>query len=342
MRRASGLDEHALGERRAAGKSLETPRRPMMKLGNMVWFSSDPRPFVIEEEYCDNPGCPCREVQLTFTRIDHPEGLPSEGVSFWIRVDLDTWQERDPPRRQPHIDSWVREFLSQYPEARKTEFRANYEARKQIAKQLAEYALDPRAVLTGEMVSFADVLTGRQALSSGGRSFTHRFTHQGREYLVEDLYCANPSCDCQAFHVQFWERVTSSDGKEAIISTSFLGRVTFGGQLVIEETGRRRRAESLSILSGWWQEQQHDLDMFQQRYQRVKEIGRRSIGTEVARSDSPGTDRRPPHDDASRLASADSRPKRVGRNDPCPCRSGKKFKHCCAAHIRGSQIPLAR
>jgi uncharacterized protein len=21
---------------------------------------------------------------------------------------------------------------------------------------------------------------------------------------------------------------------------------------------------------------------------------------------------------------------RVGRNDPCPCGSGKKFKHCCA------------
>ena len=20
---------------------------------------------------------------------------------------------------------------------------------------------------------------------------------------------------------------------------------------------------------------------------------------------------------------------KVGRNDPCPCRSGKKFKHCC-------------
>jgi preprotein translocase subunit SecA len=20
---------------------------------------------------------------------------------------------------------------------------------------------------------------------------------------------------------------------------------------------------------------------------------------------------------------------RVGRNDPCPCNSGKKFKHCC-------------
>ncbi|MCF8070712.1 MAG: SEC-C domain-containing protein [Desulfobacterales bacterium] len=21
--------------------------------------------------------------------------------------------------------------------------------------------------------------------------------------------------------------------------------------------------------------------------------------------------------------------KKVGRNDPCPCGSGKKFKHCC-------------
>lgn len=21
--------------------------------------------------------------------------------------------------------------------------------------------------------------------------------------------------------------------------------------------------------------------------------------------------------------------KKIGRNDPCPCRSGKKFKHCC-------------
>jgi preprotein translocase subunit SecA len=20
---------------------------------------------------------------------------------------------------------------------------------------------------------------------------------------------------------------------------------------------------------------------------------------------------------------------KVGRNDPCPCRSGKKYKHCC-------------
>jgi len=25
-------------------------------------------------------------------------------------------------------------------------------------------------------------------------------------------------------------------------------------------------------------------------------------------------------------------PKKIGRNDPCPCGSGKKYKKCCLAH----------
>jgi hypothetical protein len=27
---------------------------------------------------------------------------------------------------------------------------------------------------------------------------------------------------------------------------------------------------------------------------------------------------------------------KVGRNEPCPCGSGKKFKHCCESSVRGS------
>jgi uncharacterized protein len=26
---------------------------------------------------------------------------------------------------------------------------------------------------------------------------------------------------------------------------------------------------------------------------------------------------------------------KVGRNEPCPCGSGKKFKHCCAKRLKG-------
>jgi len=30
--------------------------------------------------------------------------------------------------------------------------------------------------------------------------------------------------------------------------------------------------------------------------------------------------------------------KRVGRNDPCPCGSGKKYKHCCLNQNRGKGV----
>jgi len=30
---------------------------------------------------------------------------------------------------------------------------------------------------------------------------------------------------------------------------------------------------------------------------------------------------------------------RIGRNDPCSCGSGKKYKHCCA--LKGDRLSLA-
>jgi len=30
---------------------------------------------------------------------------------------------------------------------------------------------------------------------------------------------------------------------------------------------------------------------------------------------------------------------KIGRNDPCPCGSGKKFKHCCLAALREGREP---
>jgi uncharacterized protein YecA (UPF0149 family) len=32
---------------------------------------------------------------------------------------------------------------------------------------------------------------------------------------------------------------------------------------------------------------------------------------------------------ALRTGSGDRSPTKVGRNDPCPCGSGRKYKHCC-------------
>ena len=34
-------------------------------------------------------------------------------------------------------------------------------------------------------------------------------------------------------------------------------------------------------------------------------------------------------------------PPRVGRNDPCPCGAGKKFKRCCGVSIPASKLTAA-
>ena len=36
------------------------------------------------------------------------------------------------------------------------------------------------------------------------------------------------------------------------------------------------------------------------------------------------------HGDASQVAQAAIPASKAGRNDPCPCGSGKKYKKCCA------------
>ena len=34
-------------------------------------------------------------------------------------------------------------------------------------------------------------------------------------------------------------------------------------------------------------------------------------------------------DHAQKISGTVVKPKKIGRNDPCPCGSGKKYKHCC-------------
>jgi hypothetical protein len=34
--------------------------------------------------------------------------------------------------------------------------------------------------------------------------------------------------------------------------------------------------------------------------------------------------------------------KKVGRNDPCPCGSGKKFKKCCESQMLGGRFKAAK
>ena len=248
----------------------------------VVRFSSHPRPFLVRDTYCDNPDCPCRDVFLTFTEMsDTGRSLP-DCPSFSVRVNVDTWEESEPPGRPAKVTAWVDEFLEQCAAARRAEFKAKYEEGKRIARRKAEYLLDAKEVREGALVSYAHILSGKSPLSAGGNAYTFDVRYQGREFLVEDRYCPNPDCDCQAVHLEFFEAVSQQHGKLRI-HQQFLGRVSFAGQLTVEEKFRGSRSEANAVLSAWWKQYGQELKMLADRYRDVKQIGQRSLDAQPSR-----------------------------------------------------------
>lgn len=307
-----------------------------MELGSVVRFSSHPRPFLVNDSYCSNPDCACNEVFLQFTEVSDTGRSLKQPLSFSARINLKTWQESAPPRRAPEVAAWVQEFLKQCPPSRRAEFKASYEEGRQIARRRAEYMIDADEVREGALVSYANILTEQSALSAGGNAYTFDVRHQGREYLVEDRYCPNPRCDCQAVHLEFFEAVSRDDDKLRIYQR-FLGRVTFAGRLTVEQRLTCSLAEANAVLSAWWKECGDHLKMLQGRYREVKEIGQRSLEARPSRR---SVARQPATSRLTQDVSPDDQPAarvKVGRNALCPCGSGKKYKKCC---WRKAALPL--
>jgi hypothetical protein len=322
------------GDTASSGSKAAYVGSGVMKLENVVRFSSHPRPFLITETYCSNPDCHCNEVFLNFTEVGDAGGSLKNALSFSVRIDLDRWQESEAPRRSPEVVAWVQEFLNQCPSTRRTEYRASYEEGRRIARRKAEYMMDADEVLEGALVSYNNILTEKSTLSAGGNAYTFDVHCQGREYLVEDRYCPNPHCDCQAVHLEFFEAVSQGDAPPRIYQR-FLGRATFAGTLVVEERGKCTLAEAKAALSAWWTECRDELKMLKDRYREVKEIGRRSLNTLpshrfVTRQTSSATEEMALDEQSAANA-------KVRRNAPCPCGSGKKYKKCC---WRKAPLPL--
>jgi hypothetical protein len=304
----------------------------MMKLDNLVRFSSHPRPFLVNEVFCSNPDCCCNQVFLNFTEVSDSGGSLNKPVSFSVRIDLEGWQECDPPQRSPQVSAWVREFLNDCPPTRRAEYKASYEEERRLARRRAEYTIGADEVLDGTLVSHVNILAPQSALSAGGNAYTFDVRHHGREYLVEDRYCPNPDCDCQSVHLEFFEAVSQSNGKLRIYQR-FLGKVTFAGRLSIEERMKCNLAEANAVLSAWWQEFGDELEMLKDRYREVKEVGRRSLKTGPSRRVAA---RRATTGSIVENVSPDEQPIaniKVGRNDSCPCGSGKKYKKCCLRKV---------
>ena len=282
-----------------------------------VRFSTHPRPFRVLAAQCVNLACACSEVTFDLVAVVEAGTPASVRLRLRFRVDPETWQEVQAPERSAALAALVQEFLRDYPEAERLAFQQAARQKQQMARQLRECRFDAEALAGDRLVSFAEIVS--ESDTTGPVAFLGRLDHDGRTYLIRDLYCANPQCACSQVHLEFLSYTPpSAPGGKAVAKPHLLACVSLTGDVRVEQALVGTNAQAAVLLAAWWPDHREVLGDLKWRYGKIKEIGRRSmpIGKLLA-TDAPMT-REP------RLSEG-----RPGRNDPCPCGSGKKYKKCC-------------
>jgi hypothetical protein len=138
------------------------------------------------------------------------------------------------------------------------------------------------------------------------------FSMDDAEHWANDTYCVTPGCKCKDATLQI-SRIEQGD--EARLHEIGLVHMDLGRwQPQWAEDGPRpaKPLEAVwSALSEDWPELRREL--------RHRAKAMRKLGPEIHRLSG-----------AAPSTATPAAPK-VGRNDPCPCGSGKKFKKCCGA-----------
>jgi len=290
-----------------------------MQLGHLVWFSSHQHPFAVRQRYCLDLECSCTDAWLTFTEVDLSGKELREPLTFEIRVNLRNGRERRPPKRAPKIQALVREFLVRFPVQRFEEMFECHDLQRTSQERLQEYTIDPSR--RGELISYAEVIYEEEDLEKSEHRFGFFFAYEGRDYLIEDHYCLNPACDCRLVHIGFWERI-ESPGRKIQIWQRFRAAFTLDGRFEEITLGEEDRHGAEQIARAWREHWGDQFEIFRERYQQIKTIGQRSMPSDVP------TPRRNKAAKPGRQEPLEATT-RVGRNDPCPCGSGRKFKRCC-------------
>jgi hypothetical protein len=229
------------------------------------------------------------------------------------------------------VESLVREFLARFPAERIRELGEEFQRAREIKQRLNSLSLSGTR---DELVTYSAVIDERGGVREGVGEYSFFFAFEGREFLVEDHYCANPECDCQEVHLEFWERVHEIYPKRGItIRQRLMATFTLAGKLKETRFSQESAPTTKHLLLAWLRRCSVHFPECRRRYEILKEVGARSFPTPPRSAPPPRlhVHRRPVQSAPStRRVSKVPSSQRVGRNDPCPCGSGLKFKRCCA------------
>jgi len=147
---------------------------------------------------------------------------------------------------------------------------------------------------------------------SGGTGVSFIVEYEEIKLFVDDQYCIDPRCECDAVRLVFL-KINEETG---IGNDLFTIRVPFQDEIEIDDKLTRYSKEEIKkIYDHWLKSDLQVMDILETRYRMMKRVGQSLVERHPSKK---------PHKHTAGVGQ-----KKIGRNDPCSCGSGKKYKKCC-------------
>ena len=270
--------------------------------------------LLIYEYYCVNPQCNCRSVQLDLVPKSKSTNKPA---SFTFNFDTGAVDGVGIEEIHEEFRVLAEEFSRDTSESFRDIFRKHYREAKEFGAKLYNLALAYDNFRERAMVCYCDLYPDTEEW---------QFSYKNKWIIVTDDYCAQPNCNCHDVVLTFSR---SDVGKRDIVEPLFAVRLKEGNRF--EEEERDVGYDEMNRLMKAFQVEVPDLQQeVLRRLRKVKERGKVMAKEHISERQVQrvlGSLCSEPDDLQS------SEPvivkKKVGRNEPCPCGSGKKYKKCC-------------
>ena len=273
-----------------------------------VRFENFHSEIVVLDDYCTNSKCNCRDITLSFCEI--VDGMIDDKL-FEIKMNVDSWEmlKYEVFRQGIGCEAMIKEFLRKLDDQTKLIFKKRFENGKKFGGDYLKDNIDYATLSKSNCLRYNDIFNAK-------KFDKFIFEHKGTKYFVIDVYCINPSCDCNDVVLIFHEL----DFKKGLYVLKFDVRLDFStAQYKVENKINSIEDLEVERIYKYFKKNLNDLNykMLKERYARMKNLDN------ILEQNLSGLNY------AKNLISKNIEGTKVGRNDPCPCGSGKKYKKCC-------------
>jgi hypothetical protein len=274
---------------------------------------------------CPNPECACELVYINGLIVDErvgeicwddggvhaksPEGLVTDDfMSEWMlstAVDPNSGEIVNDPDFPDESDPALMEWLTSEINGELLDLLHSYRARLTGCKvEQPREDIDLDYVEAGHLAAFSDLFDCFRE---------DEYLLNGKRYWTCIYLCPDPNCDCHEARIVFFDDEGDSGAGVGWVYLAISGPV---GLHFIDMSAERGAPENL--IKELWKlfERRHDVGSLLRRREALCKMVGETLWEPI-----------------SKPVRSTPQP---GRNDPCPCGSGRKFKKCCLNKTLGS------